>query len=118
MANNCYRLVKLYKIRAFCSDIFPKIFSTRNLKNSIKIYSKISIENHEFRVLFLEIYHLSIIRNAPYLKAENYIPNQKKITKKLKFQWKFLLVKRKFFKNFAPEPRKIGIFKYFILTFF
>ena len=71
-----------------------------------------------FRVLFLEIYHLSILRNPPYLKAEIYILNHKKITKKLKFQWKFLIVKRKFFQNFAPEPRKIGIFKYFILTVF
>ena len=26
--------------------------------------------------------------------------------------------KKKIFQNFAPEPRKIGIFKYFILTVF
>ncbi len=29
-----------------------------------------------------------------------------------------LIVKRKIFQKFAPEPRKIGIFKYFILTVF
>ena len=71
-----------------------------------------------FRVLFLEIDHLSIMRNPPYLKAEIYILNHKKSNKKVKFQWKFLIVKRKTFPKLAPEPRKIGTFQYFLLIVF
>ncbi len=59
-----------------------------------------------FRVLFLEIYQLSIIRNPHYLKAEIYILNYKKFNKKVKFQWKFLIVKRKIFENFDPNIEK------------
>ena len=84
------------------------------MKNSIKIYSKISLENHEFinvpctisRNLSLINYEISTLFKSLNL----YTLNNKKINKKVKFQWKFLIVKRKFFQNFAAEPRKIGIF--------
>ena len=63
-----------------------------------------------FCVLFLEINHLSIMRYPPYLKAEIYIYH-KKINKKVKFQWKFLIVKRKkISKILPPNPEKSEFF--------
>ena len=60
-----------------------------------------------FPVIFREIYHLLIIRNPPYLHAENlYTKILRIFNKKLKFQRKFLIVKRKFYKNFTARTRK------------
>ena len=70
-------------------------------------------------IFFTNLSVINIRRYPPYLKSEICIPKIiRKGNRKVKFQQKFLIVKRIYSKILPLEPPKICIFEYLIWTVF